>query len=399
MADKVYAAAGAPAPAANSRAKFWCFTINNPSPCEMHLFPDGIPDSIGYLVYQIEKGEQETTHAQGYVQFKAQTRFNTVKKISFKTTEGADVFPFARAHIEVSRGTPAEASAYYKKTDTRVSGPFEMGKMTEGQGKRTDLAEAATKLMDTGNVRDIDPSLLMKYGSNCFKIAALAVPPYRPNLKVICLEDTTGIGKSFAAHTCYPGCYKPFYGNSGIWFDGYAGEKVLLIEEFKGQVQLQKMLQLLDPYPLRVECKGGSIPARFELIILTTNTPPADWYPDKIGQVTRDPERKALERRLGVGTPRYVKADNRLDLLRGCALAFNLVGVIPPVAGFLPSPMGPYSATPSLAPAPVAAVDPMPVDDYNMDMMAKVHSTPPIDSDDEEPLLKRSDKQDHPSFF
>lgn len=159
----------------------------------------------------------------------------------------------------------------------------------------------------------------------------------------------------------------PFYGNSGLWWDGYSGQKVVLIEEFRGQVQLQKMLQVLDKYPLRLEIKGGSVPARYELVIVTSNTRPEDWYPDNPQKpgATREPERKALARRLGVGTPMYIEADTRQVLQTQLAIALRMVGVIPPLPQpWLPAPLMPAVSTPPQAlvvgpppPTPIRSLD------------------------------------------
>ena len=61
MSDSAATAAEAAKP---SRA--WCFTINNPT--HKVLFPDGLPDGIKYIVYQLERGEQGTPHLQGFIQ-------------------------------------------------------------------------------------------------------------------------------------------------------------------------------------------------------------------------------------------------------------------------------------------------------------------------------------------
>ena len=52
----------------------------------------------------------------------------------------------------------------------------------------------------------------------------------------------TGIGKSHIVHELYPDVYIVNMGNSGLWWDGYVGQEAVMFEEFKGQVQLQKML-------------------------------------------------------------------------------------------------------------------------------------------------------------
>ena len=312
-----------------SGAKNYCFTINNPiSP---DVFPGGLPEDVHYVVWQLEKGAEGTFHIQGYIQLKKRMTLTAVK---------AKWPIFSTAHLEGAKGSPSQNKAYCTKAETREQGPWELGTIQAGQGSRSDLAEAAKKMLETGNICDVNPCVAVKYASGLLALAAQAPCPRRNDLKVITIIGPTGIGKSFAAHECYPGLYTPYYGNSGLWWDGYIGQDVVMIEEFRGQVPLQKMLQTLDVYPLRVEVKRGAVPARFRLVIVTSNTEPQDWYPDnpmKAGS-TRQPERDALARRLGVGTIRYVKAETRADLHKQLALAFRVEGIIAPqVTSWLPA--------------------------------------------------------------
>lgn len=85
-----------------SAAKNWCFTINNYHPDDMEklevMFNHG---HFNYLVYGEEVGEEGTPHLQGYVQMKKKMRLAQVKK-----------FISPRAHLQNSRGSPEQASAY-----------------------------------------------------------------------------------------------------------------------------------------------------------------------------------------------------------------------------------------------------------------------------------------------
>ncbi len=101
----------------------FCFTVNNP-PQDFAVKEAG----VRYYIWQLESGEKEATpHAQGFVQFFLQ-----------KTLSAAKKFIGHNAHIEVRRGTAAQAAAYCKK-EPRIKGPFEYGQRSGGQGTRTDL--------------------------------------------------------------------------------------------------------------------------------------------------------------------------------------------------------------------------------------------------------------------
>lgn len=335
------AAAAAVVPAGRKRSRAWCFTVNNPTPSERLGFPDGLPNSISYFVFQVERGEAEQTeHLQGFVYFANPISMNAIKAITRQTAEGGTVKFFERAHLEPAHNVSASI-AYCKKEESRVALGQELGQAPVGKGHRTDLDVAVKTILTNGSVRSVEPDVMVKYMGNLLKIASYAPCLMRPDLQVFTLIGPTGIGKSFSVHELYPNLYSPFYGNCGFWFDGYDGEQVILIDEFRGQVPLQRMLQILDIYPLRVECKGTSLPARFRMIFLTSNTQPDDWYPDVPGKVTRQAERDALSRRLGTRTSRFINASSRGELHSLLALA-------------LPSPTIPYQPVPWL-PAPAAA--------------------------------------------
>lgn len=72
--------------------------------------------------------------------------------------------------------------------------------------------------------------------------------------------------------------------------------RVLLIDEMVGQIQLNMMLQLLDPYPLRLPTKGGFVPACYDLVLITTNLEPSKWYAASPGPNATEQE---IEKRQG----------------------------------------------------------------------------------------------------
>jgi len=64
------------------------------------------------------------------------------------------------------------------------------------------------------------------------------------------------------------------------WFDGYQGEENIIIDEFRGTVDISHILRWFDRYPVRVECKGSSMPLQATTFWITSNLAPTDWYPD-----------------------------------------------------------------------------------------------------------------------
>lgn len=334
------------------QARGWVFTINNPDPHESIIFVDGIPEQVRYIVYQREKGAEGTEHLQGYVQFTKPRLRTWIVKFLYN-----ERMPFARAHLEIARGTPEQNKAYCTKMDTRVDGPWEMGKPSKS-GDRNDLTAVFDKLKIDGDVRSVPGDVMIKYGSNVLKVGALCRAPWRPNLRVLTFIGKTGVGKSWQTHTRFPDVFMPYYGNSGLWWDGYIDQSTILLEEFRGQIQLSKLLQILDPYPLHVEVKGGCMAARYSTVIITSNSAPEFWYKNEDG--SREPDLQALYRRLGYSREfrddtRYITADSREEL----EMKLNAARIGDPQV--YPDRQGhpaPASDAPAPAPAPPAAPAP-----------------------------------------
>ncbi len=95
-----------------SRARIWCFTINNPDEKEeSHLSHQNFLSGTRSLIWQIEEGKEKTPHIQGVVQFKNQITFAQMKN------------KLPTAHIEICKNFPA-SKTYCQKKEGRIKGPF-----------------------------------------------------------------------------------------------------------------------------------------------------------------------------------------------------------------------------------------------------------------------------------
>lgn len=104
----------------------------------------------------------------------------------------------------------------------------------------------------------------------------------------------TGAGKSRRAWEEATFDAYPKDPRSKFW-DGYRGQDRVVIDEFRGGIDISHMLRWLDRYPVVVEVKGSSVVLKATNIWITSNIHPNDWYP------TLDQETKnALLRRLQI---------------------------------------------------------------------------------------------------
>jgi len=300
----------------NKPQRRWCFTINNPN--EMHVVKEGT-DGVRYAIWQYEEGEENhTPHLQGYIEFTTPWRMARVKALI-----GND------AHVEAAKYPEAANTAYCSK-EPRLGGPWIVGNTSSsGQGKRTDLKpyeEEAIAVAAGKPLCDVPPGIFVKHASGFTKLAALTKPKMRPNFKVICMIAGPNIGKSTWAYNHYPDLYKPYYGNGGMWWDGYCGQKTVFLDEFRGHCTLSKGLHYLDKMPLMLETKGGSVAAQFDLLIIASNSAPEDWYPEAMAKHPQDFQ--ALLRRLGrlpilfpYQNSYYIMAGDRRTLIKECNAA------------------------------------------------------------------------------
>jgi len=244
-------------------ARAWVFTINNP-------INNAVPEAFNakYCVWQLEKGENDTPHLQGYCQFENSCRLASLKKLC------------ATAHWEKRRGTHDEAVAYCTKDDTRVEGPWSYG-VPSTQGKRTDL-DIVTDVIKAGGtleeVARLHSSAFVKFFRGLTALKCTLTPPRNHVTESIVYFGPTGTGKSHRAFSLYPDAY---WLPQGKWFDNYNGQSTVVIDEFYGWLSYSFLLRLLDKYPLLVESKGGHVQFVAKLIVFTSNTPPWEWYGPK----------------------------------------------------------------------------------------------------------------------
>lgn len=105
------------------------------------------------------------------------------------------------------------------------------------------------------------------------------------HLRVIVSYGETGTGKTFSAinfvarDQAYYKLSAPSLKGGKLWFDGYEGQKVLIMDDWDGQCcSAATMKNLLDVYKLQVEIKGGTAWACWHTVVITSNLHPRDWY-------------------------------------------------------------------------------------------------------------------------
>lgn len=222
-------------------------------------------------------------HLQGWIQFFNKKRLGGVKKI----------LNDKKIHLESCRGDEYSNNTYCAK-----DGKFRSFGKFVCQGQRTDL-EAIKKLIKDGASRlEVMESHFECYcryrnGINDYieETQKASQKAFR-DVNVEVYWGDTGTGKTRKACEENPNAFK-ISGWDLKWFDGYCGEKTLIIDEYNNDINITKMLGILDGYKLRLPIKGGFTFANWEKIIITSNIDPEDWHP-----VAKYEHRQALFRRI-----------------------------------------------------------------------------------------------------
>lgn len=244
-----------------SQGRRWCFTVNNP---EEHNGGLQLGEHARGWIFQLERGENGTQHYQGYVEFKRPVRLGYLKAL------------VPRAHWELARGSREQCITYCSKEETRLAGPWREG-LEDQRGQRSDLAHAAELIRLGTHPSQLGPehdSTVVRYHRGLQYL--YAATQQRRNLETmpecIYVFGPTGTGKSETAQMVAPAAYrKP----DGPWWDGYAGEKTVVWDEFRGSSErLGKILTIVDRYPLLVPFKGGYSNLVADTFIFTSNVAP-----------------------------------------------------------------------------------------------------------------------------
>lgn len=158
---------------------------------------------VKFLILQEEKAPGTgRLHLQGYVEFTAPQRISAAQSI----------LGLGDIHLERRRGTQSDAIRYCSKAETRVSGPFEYGERSPGQGSRTDIHGAIEALRSSGgNVGKLILSehavAYVKYHNGLEKLAAYIRVPWTKPRNTYVFWGPTGTGKSRRARSMDPEAY------------------------------------------------------------------------------------------------------------------------------------------------------------------------------------------------
>lgn len=263
----------------NHQCRAWCWTLNNYTPAHLELIAKW---RYSYIVYGQEVGESGTPHLQGFLYAASAVKASTLKN------------KIKELHLEPARGTHAQAAEYCKKGEQShqewstegTAGPnyglraavTERGTCPE-QGARTDLTAIRQAVTEGKGMRHMleltDSYQGIRMGELLLKHKE-GVRRWTP--EVTWVYGPSGAGKThYAEHCCGADAY--FAEDNSKWWEGYDAHEEVVVPEFRWDwVAFPRLLQLLDRYPCRVECKGGSRQFLARRIFICTTYDPAATF-------------------------------------------------------------------------------------------------------------------------
>lgn len=222
-------------------------------------------DSIVWIKGQLERGEGGFEHFQFIVAFS--------KKVTATRVHGL----FDGAHVEFSRSEAA--NTYVHKDDTAVDGTrFEHGSRARKRNSSTDWDLVKSDAI-AGNFGNIPSDLLIRYYSSLRRLHYDNLAPIGIERSCRVFWGPTGTGKSKLAWE-EGGIHSYVKDPRTKWWCGYKSQEHVIIDEFRGIVDIAHLLRWLDRYPVNVETKGGAMPLAASKFWITSNLHPKDWYPD-----------------------------------------------------------------------------------------------------------------------
>ncbi len=280
----------------SKRSRGWCFTLHKfraNHVIRLRELGRGIEGGYDYCVFGREVCPSTgRRHLQGYFYVKRKLTMHGVKSM---LGDG-----FGHVHLEPAEGTAVQNREYCTKELD-----FEEFGVLPSQGRRSDLAIIKAKIKEGVPEETIADDHFVQWVQYRRSFSAyrdlLRKPQMRLELGVYVLHGEPGVGKTrFVYQFARDLGTTPFRVPDPElrWFDGYRGQQVVLIDDYRGAARFEFLLQLLDIYPLQVPDKGGFTWWEPTYIFITSNDEIQDWHIDK----DQTPLRRRLRRVVHLGS-------------------------------------------------------------------------------------------------
>lgn len=275
----------------DTQARKYQITINHPLEAEPPFTHERIKDEISQITSVVywcmcdEIGaENGTPHSHVFLQCASPVRFSTIQR---RFSSGADHKPYA--HIESTYGSTLTNRQYLLKEgkwkeikgDTSVKGTFEeFGEIphSERMSQRGELQfifDMVESGFSTVEILRMHPEVL-PYLEKIDKARQLLLEEQYKNtfrkLEVTYIYGKTRLNKTrdIMEAEGYANTYRATDYSHRCW-DKYRNQKNVCFEEFNSSFPIQRMLTILDGYPLDLPARYNQKTACFTKVYITSN--------------------------------------------------------------------------------------------------------------------------------
>lgn len=275
--------------ARSNASRKYQLTINNPVDhgFDHDIIKHNIEELSGCLYWCMcdEIGEQNTPHTHVYMAFQNAKEFSSIQR------------RFYGSHIEFARGSHQENRDYIRKEgkwlddskhETNLSDTFEeSGELPDEPSRNAKQSEAIVSMISDGAS---NAAILREFPSAYTHLTridqtrqTLLEERYRKEFRqlfVCYIYGQAGVGKT--SYVMGKHGYENVYRVTDYEhpFDSYAGEEVLLLDEFRSSLQFSLMLNVLDGYPLMLPCRYTNRVACYTKVYIISNIPLEKQYPN-----------------------------------------------------------------------------------------------------------------------
>jgi len=271
----------------NNVAAEYCWTLSIPDAASPLPFN---PETFRYICWQPELYQSGEIHLQGYLELQRCQKMKDVNRKYFAN----------RAHLEVRMAETAEAAITYCRKPESAAGPFQSFGTIKKQGKRSDLDEIHAHLKSGKKLDPENPvhaKAIIRNGPGIERLEQALrrkrAQEWR-DVQVILHVGPTELNKSRLAReetgqeTCR---VRAVRGASDMVFGEYTDEPVLILDEYRGGLDLGLLLDILDGYPLAAPARFANKWALWTTVYITSNLFIEDWYPhhskEELGPLAR----------------------------------------------------------------------------------------------------------------
>lgn len=280
------------------QARNLCFTILKDVEAAWDRLTTMPLDVVSYIVFQQEEcPKTKKLHIQGYAEFSKQLTPKAIRELfqnnslhmevrhgpQDKAIRYCKMDVYTQEYIDEHKGKHNEVPQEYLGQPKRLPGTeFVERGVAKEQGRRKDLEEVAEMLREGKGmyaVAEAHPMQIIRHfkGLQALELMIGRKRNVEERPFVYFIWGPPGKGKSLWAHHKFPDAYIMEDTPQG-WLDGYAGQEVIIIDEFRGDTPVRMMLKLMDYYAFMAPVKSSHCNVLAKKIVITANKPPEHFY-------------------------------------------------------------------------------------------------------------------------